>query len=423
MAFTFGLIGEKLGHSFSQQIHRQLGDYSYELHPLPPQELGDFLRHGAFRGLNVTIPYKQAVIPYCAQLTEGARLIGSVNTILRLPDGTLRGDNTDLYGLEYLARRTGINMAGKKVVILGTGGTSLTAQAAAKRAGAREILVVSRRGPEAYEGLAARHGDAQILINTTPVGMFPHCGEMAADPRQFPALEGALDVIYNPLRTAFVQAAQEASLPPDAPALPSGGGLPMLVAQAKAAAEQFTGQPIPDSRIEEIYGAMLRDLQNIVLVGMPGSGKSSIGALLAQRMGRPFIDLDALVVERAGRPIPQIFAEEGEEAFRRYEAEAIRQAGARNGCVIATGGGTVLREENRVFIRQNSFVVWLHRDLEKLPTDGRPLSAGGLEALRGLLRQRALHYGRTAQLDVCNDGTPEQTVDTILEAYNENSRD
>lgn len=419
MAFTYGLIGEKLGHSFSQQIHRQLGDYSYELHPLPPHELGAFLQAGRFQGLNVTIPYKQAVIPYCAQLTESARLIGSVNTILRLPDGTLRGDNTDLYGLEYLARRTGVAMQGKKVVILGTGGTSLTAQAAARRAGARQIVVVSRSGPETYQGLAERHGDAQVLINTTPVGMFPQCGALAADPRAFPALEGALDVIYNPLRSAFVQAAREASLPAGAPAVACGGGLPMLVAQAKAAAEQFTGSPIADSRIEAIYADMMRSMQNIVLVGMPGSGKSSVGALLAQRMGRPFIDLDDLVVQQAGKPIPQIFAQEGEESFRRYESEAIRQAGAHNGCVIATGGGTVLREENRVAIRQNSFVVWLHRDLEKLPTDGRPLSAGGLEALRALLRQRALHYGRTAQLDVRNDETPEQTAQMIWEAYNE----
>lgn len=412
MALEYGLIGETLGHSFSPQIHAKLGGYAYDLHPLPPEALDDFMRRRPFRGINVTIPYKKAVIPYCSQLTPAAQAIGSVNTIVRLADGTLRGDNTDLYGLMSLARRAGVIMEGKKVVILGTGGTSLTAQAAARQLGARQIVVVSRRGPETYEGLAGRHADAQVLINTTPVGMYPQGGPMAADPRQFPRLEGAMDVIYNPLRTAFVQAARSMGIP-------AAGGLFMLVAQAKAAAEQFLGRPLDDSSIQAIHRDLAGQLQNIVLVGMPGSGKSSVGALLAQRMGRPFLDLDSLVEQQAGMAIPQIFAQQGEEAFRRLEAQAMAQVGARTGCVIATGGGTVLRPENRQAMAQNGFVVWLQRDLSLLPTEGRPLSAGGPEALEALLRQRSPLYRAASHYAICNSGPLQQTAELIMEAFYE----
>ena len=295
MAFTYGLIGRPLEHSFSPQLHKMLGDYSYELRPLEPDQLENFLLHESFLGVNVTIPYKKAVIPYCARLTERAQAIGSVNTLVRQPDGSLLGDNTDLYGLQFLARQTGVETRGKKVLILGSGGASLTAQAAARLSGAREIVVVSRQGPETYEN--------------------------PADPAAFPALEGALDLIYNPLRSAFVQSAQ-------AMGVPAQGGLAMLAAQAKAAAEVFTGRPIGEEKAEQLCAALLKQRRNIALVGMPGAGKTTVGALLAQAMGRPFIDLDQQIEQEAGMSIPQIFERRGEAYFRDLEAEMTARASA-----------------------------------------------------------------------------------------------
>ncbi len=416
MALTYGLIGCPLGHSFSPQLHRMLGDYPYELHPLEPDQLENFLLHEPFLGVNVTIPYKKAVIPYCARLTERARAIGSVNTLVRQPDGSLLGDNTDFYGLQYLARRAGVEMGGKKVLILGSGGASLTAQAVARQAGAREIVVVSRQGPENYENLARRHPDTQVLLNTTPVGMFPQAGQMAADPAEFPALEGALDLVYNPLRTAFVQAAQ-------AKGIPAQGGLAMLAAQAKGAAELFTSQTIGEEKVEQLCASLLGQLRNIALIGMPGVGKSTAGALLAQRMNRPLLDLDQLIEQKAGMPIPQIFEQHGEAHFRQLEAEVTAQAGARTGCVIAAGGGAVLRPENRRALRENSLVIWLQRDLNRLPTEGRPLSAGGLEALEQLLRQREPLYRQTADRVLSVSEDPEQTAQSILEVFYETACD
>jgi shikimate dehydrogenase len=412
LAFTYGLIGRPLEHSFSPQLHKMLGDYSYELRPLEPDQLENFLLHESFLGVNVTIPYKKAVIPYCARLTERAQAIGSVNTLVRQPDGSLLGDNTDLYGLQFLARQTGVETRGKKVLILGSGGASLTAQAAARLSGAREIVVVSRQGPETYENLAQRHLDAQVLINATPVGMYPHAGQMAADPAAFPALEGALDLIYNPLRSAFVQSAQ-------AMGVPAQGGLAMLAAQAKAAAEVFTGRPIGEEKAEQLCAALLKQRRNIALVGMPGAGKTTVGALLAQAMGRPFIDLDQQIEQEAGMSIPQIFERRGEAYFRDLEAEMTARASAQTGCVVAAGGGAVLRPENRFALRQNSFVLWLQRDLDQLATQGRPLSAGGTAALARMLEQRGPLYQQTADCALRALNGPEQTAQAILEVFYE----
>lgn len=416
MGFSYGLIGFPLGHSFSPQLHRMLGDYPYELRPLEPDQLEQFLLHEPFLGVNVTIPYKKAVIPYCARLTDRARAIGSVNTLIRQPDGSLLGDNTDFYGLQYLARQAGVEMQGKKVLILGSGGASLTAQAVARQAGAREVLVISRQGPETYQGLARRHADAQVLINTTPVGMYPHAGQMAADPAEFPALEGALDLIYNPLRTAFVQAAQDRGIP-------AQGGLAMLAAQAKGAAELFTGKAMDEEKVAQMQAALLRQMRNIALIGMPGAGKSTAGALLARRLDRPFLDLDQLIEQRAGMPIPEIFQRYGEAHFRDLEAEVTAQAGARTGCVIAAGGGAVLRPENRRALRENSLIIWLQRDIGRLATQGRPLSAGGPEALARLLGQREPLYRQTADRALLVQQDPEQTVQSILEVFYETACD
>ena len=412
MAFTYGLIGNPLGHSFSPQLHRMLGDYSYELRPLEPDQLEDFLLHESFQGVNVTIPYKKAVVPYCARLTERARAVGNVNTLVRQPDGSLLGDNTDLYGLQVLARQAGVELRDKKVLILGSGGASTTAQAAARLAGAREIVVVSRQGPESYEGLAQRQADAQVLINATPVGMFPKAAAMAADPRDFPALEGALDLVYNPLRSAFVQAAQ-------AMGIPAQGGLTMLAAQAKAAAEAFTGKSDGEEKVDRLCAALLEQRRSVALSGLPGAGKTTVGALLAQAMGRPFFDVDQQIEEEAGMAVPQIFERHGEAYFRELEVQVTARAGAATGCVVAAGGGAPLRPENRFALRQNSFVVWLQRDLDQLATQGRPLSAGGPEALARMLEQRAPIYRQTADFSLSAAGGPEQTAQAILEVFHE----
>ena len=399
----YGLIGEKLGHSFSPAIHRRLGDYDYRLVELSPQELGPFLERGEFKGLNVTIPYKKAVIPYCRELTPQARRIGSVNTILRRRDGTLLGHNTDYDGFAYLLRRAGAQVAGKKALVLGSGGASRTVCTVLKDLGAGEVVVISRTGENNYQNLE-RHRDAALLVNATPVGMWPNVDASPVDLDAFPSLEGAFDLIYNPARTCLLLQAQDKGLL-------WANGLGMLVAQAKAAAELFLDREIPDGRVEEIAGAMAWETRSVTLVGMPGSGKTTVGRVLARRLGRQLADTDALVEERAGCTIPELFAREGEEAFRRLEHEALCRVSGPEGLVIATGGGIVTREENLTPLRQNAAVVFLRRDLELLPTQGRPLSQR--EALEEMYRRRLPLYRRAADLEVDNVQV-EETADEII---------
>ena len=399
----YGLIGEKLGHSFSPAIHRRLGDYDYRLVELSPQELGPFLERGEFKGLNVTIPYKKAVIPYCRELTPQARRIGSVNTILRRRDGTLLGHNTDYDGFAYLLRRAGAQVAGKKALVLGSGGASRTVCTVLKDLGAGEVVVISRTGENNYQNLE-RHRDAALLVNATPVGMWPNVDASPVDLDAFPSLEGAFDLIYNPARTCLLLQAQDKGLL-------WANGLGMLVAQAKAAAELFLDREIPDGRVEEIAGAMAWETRSVTLVGMPGSGKTTVGRVLARRLGRQLADTDALVEERAGCTIPELFAQEGEETFRRLEHEALCRVSGPEGLVIATGGGIVTREENLVPLRRNAAVVFLRRDLELLPTQGRPLSQR--EALEEMYRRRLPLYRRAADLEVDNVQV-EETADEII---------
>lgn len=398
----YGLLGEKLGHSFSPQIHHALGEYDYQLLPTPPEAVEELFRRRDFRGLNVTIPYKRTVIPLCDQVDPAAAAIGAVNTVVNR-GGVLTGYNTDVDGVIYLARRTGVELAGKKVVILGSGGTSHTVRAAARALGAGEIVVISRGGADNYTNLA-RHAGAQVLINTTPVGMFPDCGRAPVDLDQFPRLTGVLDVVYNPLRTALILAAEERGLP-------CSGGLPMLVAQAKRAAELFTGERIPDERTEDILHSLVAELRNIVLIGMPGCGKTTVGQALAERLGRPFVDLDREIVRRAGCPIPEIFARQGEEAFRALEHEVVRDVGARTGLVVSTGGGVVTRRENFAPLRQNGVILHLRRALDRLPVDGRPVSQR--TDLHRLWQQRAPLYASFAQGEVRNDGPLDDTLEQI----------
>ena len=398
----YGLLGERLGHSFSPQIHRDLAGYDYQLLPTPPEAVEDLFARRAFQGLNVTIPYKQTVMPLCDEVDPRAAAIGAVNTVVNR-NGRLTGYNTDIDGFLYMARRAGVDMAGKKVVILGSGGTSRTARAAAGELGAREIVTVSRHGEDNYQNLS-RHADAQVLVNTTPVGMYPNWGQSPVSLESFPALEGVLDVVYNPLRTALLLQAEERGLP-------CSCGLPMLVAQAKRAAELFTGQNIDDSRAEAVLHGLREQLTSIVLIGMPGCGKTTVGRALAGKLGRTFVDLDEEIVRRAGTSIPEIFAREGEAGFRERESALVREFGERTGLVVSTGGGVVTRRENYIPLKQNGLLLHLRRDPAALPTDGRPLSQA--TAPEELWRRRAPLYAAFADGEIDNNGTLAGTLEQI----------
>lgn len=409
----YGLIGARLGHSHSPRIHAALAGYNYQLRELKEEELAGFLTERAFRGINVTIPYKKTVMPFCAELGEGARRIGCVNTIVKRSDGSLYGDNTDYYGFCQTARRAGVTFAGRHVLILGSGGTSLTAFQAAEDLGAASVERVSRSGELNYETVYRRE-ETEIVVNTTPVGMFPKNGERAVDLSRFPRLQGVVDVVYNPLRTAFL-------LQAEALGVPAAGGLPMLVAQARRASELFTGERIPEERIEAVLREVAAEVTNVVLIGMPGSGKSTVGAALARRLERPFVDADEEIVRRAGRSIPEIFAEDGEERFRTLETEVLSDLGKRSGIVLATGGGAVLFERNLPLLRQNGRIYRITRDVSRLATCGRPLSSSP-ERLREMERERAPFYERAADVTVSNDGSTAETVAAIMRDLREEMR-
>ncbi len=401
----YGLLGKTLRHSYSKIIHERMADYTYDLYETPEEGLEALIRRPDMGGFNVTIPYKQTVIPFCDELTPAARAIGSVNTLYHDAAGRLIGDNTDYFGFSYMARRAGISFAGRKVVIFGSGGTSLTARRVAADEGAREVVIVSRSGENNYDNLD-RHADAEILINTTPVGMYPKNEGALIDIARFPQCCGVLDVIYNPLKTNLILAAEDAGIP-------ATGGLPMLVAQAAPAVERFSGRTIREAVIEETLDTLTREVRNLVLVGMPGCGKSSIGRLAAERTGRAFYDTDDMVVEMAGCSIPEIFAAQGETAFRDLEAKAVAQAARERGGVIATGGGVLLREENRRALRQNSRIVYLDRALDALPTDGRPISQ--TRKLEDIYRERLPLFTGVSDVTVVNDAAPEVVAARVLE--------
>lgn len=400
-----GLLGEKLGHSYSPQIHSMLADYEYKLFEKSPEELEDFLKSGEFDGLNVTIPYKKSVMPYCAELSPTAAQIGSVNTIVRRSDGSLYGDNTDAFGFENLIVHNGIEVKGKKALVLGTGGASVTAQAVLKNLGASEVVVISRRGEDNYENIA-KHADAEIIANTTPVGMYPNNGKAAVDLVQFPKLSGVLDVVYNPARTALLLQAEKLCIP-------CAGGLYMLVSQAKRSCELFTGKSIPDSEIDRIERVLSHQMQNIVIIGMPGSGKTAVSTMLAERLGRKIFDTDTIVSEKAGMTIPEIFAAQGEAGFRKLETEATAEVGKLSGNIISTGGGVVTVADNYELLHQNGVIVWIERDTNKLARDGRPISLSS--DLNELYAARLPLYERFADIKADNNGDINDTVNAIME--------
>lgn len=403
-----GLLGRKLGHSYSPQIHALLGDYAYALFEKEPEDVGDFLKNGDFDAINVTIPYKKTVMDYCGELTPQARKMGAVNTLIRRSDGTLLGHNTDYFGFMSMVQRSGLQPGGKKVLVLGSGGASVTAVAVLQEMGAN-VVVISRSGEDNYKNLS-RHSDAAILCNCTPVGMYPNNGVSPVDLGLFPQLEGVLDMIYNPARTRLLMDAE-------ARGLVAENGLWMLVAQAKESAERFTDNTIPDDRIGEIHQALRRQMENIILIGMPGCGKSTVGKLLAEKCGKDFADADALIEELAGKPIAQIFAEDGEEVFREWETKALAELGKQSGLVIATGGGCVTRERNYPILHQNGTILWLQRSAEELATEGRPLSQG--MNLSEMYRIRQPLYRQFADIAIENSGTPEDTAAAILKKWEE----
>lgn len=398
-----GLLGRKLGHSYSPQIHRELGDYPYRIFEKEPEEVEDFVRHGAYTGLNVTIPYKKDVIPFLDELSPAAQKMGSVNTILRRSDGSLYGHNTDYYGFTSLVRKSGIAVAGKKVLVLGSGGTSNMAVKALDDLGAR-VTIISRSGPNHYGNLHL-HRDASVIVNTTPVGMYPNTGAVPLDIKQFPHLEGVLDVIYNPARTQLLLDAESLGLPNE-------NGLWMLVAQAKEAAEWFTGQPIDDAEIARIHRKLSAQMENLILIGMPGCGKTTIGTLLAEALGRTFVDLDEKIASAAGKTIPEIFAQDGETVFRDWETRILAEYGKQSSLVLSTGGGCVTQPRNYPLLHQNGVLFWLQRDLSLLPTDGRPLSQRS--PLEALYEARRAQYAAFSDAVVDNNGPAEKTVEQIL---------
>ena len=404
----YGCIGRKLTHSFSREIHARLADYKYDLIELDEDEIRPFFEKKAFAAINVTIPYKQTVIPYLDEVSDVAKRIGAVNTIVNR-DGRLCGYNTDYYGMKALIEKAGIDMDGKKVLILGTGGTSKTAGVVAADMGAAEILTVSRRKAEGritYAEAESRHADAQVIINTTPSGMYPDCGSRPIDISAFDALEGVIDAVYNPLSTNLILDARKKGAKAE-------GGLYMLVMQAVVAAEKFLGTTIAKDAADEVYASVLASKENIVLTGMPGSGKSTVGRLLHIE-GFEFIDTDAEIEKRCGCAIKDLIRTKGEEYFRDLESEVIRDAASGSCRIISTGGGAVLREENIRCLKRSGKIYFINAALQRLrATSDRPLSDTD-EKLAALYAQRLGVYQSTADVVVPDMAEPEAEAAYIL---------
>ncbi len=398
-----GLLGRHLKHSYSPQIHSMLGDYDYQLFEVEPENLEAFLKNKDFDGLNVTIPYKKAVLPYCASLSPQAKALGAVNTIVKNADGQLIGHNTDYFGFASLLKSSGISVSGKKVLVLGSGGASMTCNAVLQNENAN-VVTISRSGGNHYGNLSL-HSDAAVIVNATPVGMYPENGQSPIDLSLFPQLEAVLDLIYNPARTKLLLDAESRGIK-------AVNGLWMLVAQAKESAQWFTGREINDDVIPEIHKTLQKQMENIVLIGMPGCGKSTIGTLLAQKTNRKFVDTDVRIVEKAGKSIPEIFTESGESGFRHLETQVLAEVCKASNLIIATGGGCVTRPENYPLLHQNGQIVWIKRDISALPTEGRPLSQS--HQLEEMYQLRAPLYMSFADVIIENNTSPDDAVNQII---------
>jgi len=399
-----GLLGKKLGHSYSPEIHRLLGGYDYRLFECFEHELQSFFLERDFDGINVTIPYKKAVIPYCSELSDAAKRIGSVNTIVKNPDGSLFGDNTDYFGFIKLVSRSGAQLSGKKVLLLGNGGVAPTIRAALSDLGAGEVITVSRTGENNYVNIG-RHADAEIIVNATPVGMFPNNSSAPIQLSMFTNCTCVFDLIYNPARTKLLLDAEKLGIK-------AYNGLYMLVAQAARAVEIFTGTPVSDEDIDRVYNIMSTKMTNIALIGMPGCGKSTVAKRIAARTGRRLIDIDDEITKRLPFSIPEYFSVYGESGFRDIESEVLAELSKQSGAVIACGGGVVMRPENYELLHQNSTVVFLRRDLGRLPTSGRPLSVANTPARLASIRMPL--YNSWCDITVDNSGTIESAASEII---------
>lgn len=415
----YGCIGERLTHSFSKIIHSKIADYDYELKEIVREDLDSFMKAADFKAINVTIPYKQAVIPYLYKISDTARKIGAVNTIVN-KNGRLYGYNTDYEGMRALIKRQGADLNNKKVLVLGSGGTSKTAAAVAESLGAAEVLRVSRGGNDGavtYDFAIANHADAEAIINTTPCGMYPNIGETAIDLSLFPKLKSVTDAVYNPLCSALVTKAKEMGIN-------ATGGLYMLVAQAVFACEKFTGNSISKSVAYSVYNEILLDKRNIVLIGMPGCGKTTIGKAVAEETQKEFIDTDDEIVRKTGMTIPEIFKKFGEKKFREIEAEVIMEVSAKQSAVIATGGGAVLNPENISLLEENGIIVFIDRPIDDVvTTDDRPLSSNR-ELLEKRYKERYGIYKASAQAEIKAVKDLNANINAVKEVFlNENFGD
>lgn len=409
----YGLIGEKLGHSFSKDIHERIADYTFDLIPLEKDDFKDFMERKEFAAINVTIPYKKDVIPYLDKMDEHAKAIGAVNTIVNT-NGKLKGYNTDFTGFLYMVKKHNVHMANKKVLIIGNGGASAAIQAVVKHEQAKEILivdVVKGNGAITYDEMFCNHLDAQVIINTSPIGMYPRIGNAPIDITMFHMCEAVMDVIYNPILTRLCLEAKERGIK-------HVNGLEMLIGQAKQAVEFFLNKKIPDDVIDEIYQDMLHERCNIILIGMPSAGKTTIGKMLAQRMNKEFVDLDDAIIKKAGMSIPEIFKVSGEAGFRVIETEVSIELAKCNNKIIATGGGTVKHRVNMYYLRQNGITIFIDRDINKLISSdpNRPLSSSR-EALQQLYTERSSLYREYASYIAVNNSDMEETVNDIEQAY------
>lgn len=408
----YGLIGEKLGHSFSKIIHEKLADYTYDLIPLSLEELDVFMREKEFSAINVTIPYKETVIPYLDEVDPKAAKMGAVNTVVQR-NGKLFGYNTDYFGFRYMLEHNHIQIAGKKVLVLGRGGASKAVIAVLEDMGAAEIHTIYYKIAEdsiSYETCYALHTDAQVIVNTTPVGMYPNSGHTPIDLTPFTKLEAVADVVYNPLRTRLVLDAEEKGCQ-------AIGGLEMLVGQAKYAVEIFLDQSLPEDSIDVVYKDLMAERRNLVLIGMSGCGKSTLGKLAAEKLGKTFVDTDAEIIKRIGMSIADYFAAYGEDSFRKVESEVVQKISTQNNLVISTGGGVIKNPENIRWLKGNGTVIWIQRDPELLESgNGRPL-VPDQEAVRRLYKERLPLYTAAAETIIENDGNEEEALQKILTAF------
>lgn len=409
----YGCIGKILTHSFSKEIHSKLADYEYELIELNEDEIEDFFKSKDFNAINVTIPYKQTVIPYLDSLSDVARRIGAVNTIVNR-NGRLYGYNTDYYGMKALIKKIGIDLNGKKVLILGTGGTSKTARILTEDMGASEIITVSRSKTEnyiTYEEAVNEHSDVNVIINTTPSGMYPDCEGIPIDISSFNELEGVMDAVYNPLCTNLVLRAKEKGIKAE-------GGLYMLVMQAFVAVEKFLDTEFPKTVADNVFASVFASKENIILTGMPGSGKSTVGKLL-NIDGFSFVDTDEEIEKRCGCTIKELVGSKGEKYFRDLETQVIKDISSKGCQIISTGGGAILRKENVNSLKRNGKLFFLNANPDRLlPTDSRPLS-DTVEKLKKLYDERIDTYKITADVIVPDMETPDEEAEFILKARTE----